>query len=255
MSVMEATVDPLSPGSRLDADHPENGVLIPCRFTVGADLVARFAVLAVAMQRDRAARRPEWSHAFLAVLDPQLLVEQTPPDHDCLAGKLGSDLVRHARDGQTAVDADQAPLRLARESAESIPGAHLPDAGGGQVRQPVVNARMRLGPVIAPVIGGDKACEPAVRLRFGLGLMEMVERLVRVLHGTERPFHLALGARRRPPPIRAGGHVRQDLDAEAFHYALEHRRFGDRPVVEGERRRDALGPPHRPSPAAWATWR
>jgi hypothetical protein len=30
---MEATVDPLSPGSRLDADHPENGVLIPCRFT------------------------------------------------------------------------------------------------------------------------------------------------------------------------------------------------------------------------------
>jgi hypothetical protein len=29
MSVMEATVDPLSPGSRLDADHPENGVLIP----------------------------------------------------------------------------------------------------------------------------------------------------------------------------------------------------------------------------------
>jgi hypothetical protein len=26
-------VDPLSRGSRLDADHPENGVLIPCRFT------------------------------------------------------------------------------------------------------------------------------------------------------------------------------------------------------------------------------
>src|SRR5260370_41320106 len=24
---------PLSPGSRLDADHPENGVLIPCRMT------------------------------------------------------------------------------------------------------------------------------------------------------------------------------------------------------------------------------
>jgi hypothetical protein len=34
MSVMEATVDPLSPGSRLDADHPENGVLIPRRFTL-----------------------------------------------------------------------------------------------------------------------------------------------------------------------------------------------------------------------------
>jgi hypothetical protein len=33
MSAMEANVDPSFPGSRLDADHPENGVLIPCRFT------------------------------------------------------------------------------------------------------------------------------------------------------------------------------------------------------------------------------
>jgi uncharacterized protein Yka (UPF0111/DUF47 family) len=33
MSPKEATVDPPSRGSRLDADHPENGVLIPCRFT------------------------------------------------------------------------------------------------------------------------------------------------------------------------------------------------------------------------------
>src|SRR5580658_8999506 len=33
---MEATVDPLPPGSRLDADHPENGVLIPCLFTTFA---------------------------------------------------------------------------------------------------------------------------------------------------------------------------------------------------------------------------
>ena len=34
MSPTEATVDLSSPGSRLDADHPENGVLIPCLFTV-----------------------------------------------------------------------------------------------------------------------------------------------------------------------------------------------------------------------------
>src|SRR5437868_7255293 len=33
MSPTEATVDPPSRGSRLDADHPENGVLIPCLFT------------------------------------------------------------------------------------------------------------------------------------------------------------------------------------------------------------------------------
>jgi hypothetical protein len=33
VSPTEATVDPPSRGSRLDADHPENGVLIPCRLT------------------------------------------------------------------------------------------------------------------------------------------------------------------------------------------------------------------------------
>src|SRR3954447_18747070 len=33
MSAMEANVDPSFPGSRLDADHPENGVLIPRRIT------------------------------------------------------------------------------------------------------------------------------------------------------------------------------------------------------------------------------
>src|ERR1700733_1001424 len=30
---MEATMDPTSPGARLDADHPKNRGLIPCRFT------------------------------------------------------------------------------------------------------------------------------------------------------------------------------------------------------------------------------
>jgi hypothetical protein len=33
MSPMEAIVDPPFPGSRSDADHPQNGVLIPCPFT------------------------------------------------------------------------------------------------------------------------------------------------------------------------------------------------------------------------------
>jgi hypothetical protein len=97
---------------------------------IGANLVARLAVLAVAMQRDRAAGWPERTHALLAVLDPELLVEQAPPDYDRLAGEFGADLVCHARDGQMAVDAHQAPLRLAREGAEPLPGAHLPDAVG-----------------------------------------------------------------------------------------------------------------------------
>src|SRR5467141_3764995 len=33
ISPMEAIVNPPSRGSRLDADHPQNGGLIPCRFT------------------------------------------------------------------------------------------------------------------------------------------------------------------------------------------------------------------------------
>ena len=94
--------------------------------------------------------------------------------------------------------------------------------------------------MIAAIVGGDEAREPAVRLRLSLGFMEMIERLVRVLHGPERPLDLAFRARRCPAPVRAGGHVRQDLDAEAFHHALEHRRLRDRPVVETDRGRNAL---------------
>src|SRR6266436_9004780 len=38
ISPMEAIVNPPSRGSRLDADHPQNGGLIPCRFTRCAQL-------------------------------------------------------------------------------------------------------------------------------------------------------------------------------------------------------------------------
>src|SRR6202008_3686558 len=46
VSPTEATVDPPSRGSRLDADHPENGVLIPCRFTSTA-MVNHYYIYAV----------------------------------------------------------------------------------------------------------------------------------------------------------------------------------------------------------------
>ena len=92
---------------------------------VSADLVARLAVLAVAMQRDRAAGWPERTHALLAVLDPELLVEQTPPDHDRLAGEFGVDLVYHARDGQMTVDAHQARRSGSRAKAQKRSQAHI----------------------------------------------------------------------------------------------------------------------------------
>lgn len=42
---MEASVDPQPPGSRLDADHPENGVLIPRRNTVAHVRVSYVPIL------------------------------------------------------------------------------------------------------------------------------------------------------------------------------------------------------------------
>jgi hypothetical protein len=42
---MEANLDPPFPGSRLDADHPENGVLIPRRYTMFADILSLIARL------------------------------------------------------------------------------------------------------------------------------------------------------------------------------------------------------------------
>jgi hypothetical protein len=57
MSPMEATVDPPSPGSRLDADHPENGVLIPCRFTVSSILGSNIEILRDALDLVRPKKR------------------------------------------------------------------------------------------------------------------------------------------------------------------------------------------------------
>src|SRR5689334_20621828 len=68
----------------------------------------------------------------------------------------------------------------------------------------------------------------------------MVERLVRILDRAEWPLDLALGACRCSPPIGAGRHVGYDLNAEAFHHALEHRRLRDRSVVEMDRVRDTM---------------
>src|SRR3954471_12217438 len=56
MSAIEANVDPSFPGSRLDADHPENGVLIPRRITAQND---RLRHLIRQLQRLRFGRQSE----------------------------------------------------------------------------------------------------------------------------------------------------------------------------------------------------
>jgi hypothetical protein len=75
-----------------------------------------------------------------------------------------------------------------------------------------------------------KAYEISVCLSFSLRPMEVMERLVRVLYRAEWSLDFALGACRRAPAIGPGGHVRHDLHAQAFHHALEHGRFRDRPL-------------------------
>jgi len=94
--------------------------------------------------------------------------------------------------------------------------------------------------MILGVVGGDKPCQPLVRLFLALGLMKVIEGLVGFLDGSERPLNLALGARRRAAAVRPGRHVRDHRDAEAFHHPSEDRRFRDWAVVEVERGRDAL---------------
>src|SRR5947209_9259781 len=61
VSPTEATVDPPSRGSRLDADHPENGVLIPRRFTTGRLLEAVEAYRNALKERTRERVPLDWA--------------------------------------------------------------------------------------------------------------------------------------------------------------------------------------------------
>ena len=78
-------------------------------------------ILAVAIERDRTARRLVRPEALALELDEQLLVEEPPPERHRLAGKLGLDFVRGALDRDRRVAGDAAALGLAREGAEPLP--------------------------------------------------------------------------------------------------------------------------------------
>ena len=114
------------------------------------------------------------------ILDEEFLVEQTPPHHDRLAGELGIDLVGDPSHRQAAVETNRSPFGLAGEGAEALPPAHRTDAIAGQVGKPIVGARMGLAAMVARVVAVDEALQPAVRLGFALGLIEVAERLVTV---------------------------------------------------------------------------
>ena len=94
---------------------------------------------------------------------------------------------------------------------------------------------MWLGVVVQQV-----APQPEIGLRLGLGLVEMVEGLVRFLHGAEGaftlPFDRAVGRR---PSFPVGRWV-ADPHAEMLHHAMEDPALRDRTVVEVEGLGDAL---------------
>ena len=102
-------MDHPSPGSRLDADHPENGVLIPCRITLGYVEGQNLAVERYSgrsnytpdLARKAVASNPEVIFAVGNRAAPDLLgVTQTIPVVRILAFALLPDLVANlARPG------------------------------------------------------------------------------------------------------------------------------------------------------------
>ena len=155
---------------------------------IGALLAPALAMLAVMMQRDRAADRMVGAVTLVAEFDVEILVEEAPPQKHGLAGKIGIDLVEGAADADSRVAPDLAALRFAREGAEPLPAAHFAHAIGRQILEPILDPRMRFRAVLLCVVLGEVALEPAIGLRLGLGLVEMIERLVRFLDGAEWAF-------------------------------------------------------------------
>ena len=95
--------------------HMDDGLVREFGDAVLADIAPALAVLAVAMERYGAAHGIERTVALVAMLGEQLGVEQPPPQHDRLAGKLGVELVGDPRDRHPRVQPDHAPLGLARD--------------------------------------------------------------------------------------------------------------------------------------------
>ncbi len=192
------------------------------------------------MQRDRATGRAIGPIALLAELDEQLMIEQPPPQHDLLPGRIGIHFVVSPLNRDSPIATDLAPLGLTGKGTEPLPGAHLPDTVGGQPVKPVLQAAVRFVSVGFLVVAVDEVAEPGVRLGLRLRAMEMVQCLVGLLDGSEGPFDLAFGASSRPPSILPGRHVGRDCHARSVHHGPEHTAASDRPVVRIKVFRNAL---------------
>ncbi|CAD7342469.1 hypothetical protein SPHS8_04074 [Sphingobium sp. S8] len=94
--------------------------------------------------------------------------------------------------------------------------------------------------MVAVVVGDQRTPHPQIGFRLVLGFVEVVQRLVHLLHRAERPLDLALGAGRGVPVVGLRRQMGEDAHAEAAHHRLEHARPADRAVVHVDRDRQAL---------------
>ena len=144
---------------------------LPLTDTVGALLALAALEGAVPMERNWPRHRGVWAGTRALVFDVQNVVKQSSQEEDALPRQLRVHLVGCSRDGDPRVDADLAPFRLAGEAAKLLPGAHLTQAFGGQIGQPVCRACMGLRPVLLLIV----AQQPGVGLSLGFRLMEVVQ--------------------------------------------------------------------------------
>jgi hypothetical protein len=65
--------------------------------------------------------RRGWTKPFLVAFDPEFLVEEAPPDHDCLAGQLGIHRARTAEDGPAGQKPHEVGERPRDTTLQAIP--------------------------------------------------------------------------------------------------------------------------------------
>ena len=94
--------------------------------------------------------------------------------------------------------------------------------------------------MVAVVVGDKRAAQPEVGFRLVLRLVKMIQRLVHLVDGTERPLDLALRPRRRPALGLRRRQVGQHTHAKAAHHRLKHLGAADRAVIHVDRGRDTL---------------
>ena len=97
--------------------------------------------------------------------------------------------------------------------------------------EPILEARVRLSPMLHGVIPHQELPEPRIGFLFGRGLMEMREGFVHVLDRAEGPLHFALGTGRDAAAIAAAGHMPAHVHPQIPHHLLKDETPRNGPVI------------------------